>query len=117
MPTEITEIHRAVANAIWRGLRNLEILDELKNPRGRFNLNLSDSAELEMELQINRIRKAIDEARRLAPAFAEQKFREGREWKEVLDALSRPYLLSSFEVTGIAQKAHAAVKAEQEQEA
>ena len=66
-----------------------------------------------MENQINRLRNEIAEARKLAPAFAEQKFREGYEWKEVIDLLSRPCLLSAFEITGIAQKASAVVEAEQ----
>lgn len=108
-----TEIHKRIVNAIWRGLRNLEVLDELSDPRG-LNLTLNDAEEHEMENQINRLRSEIAEARKLAPAFAEQKFREGYEWKEVIDALSRPYLLSTFEVTGIAQRAHAVVEAEQE---
>ena len=113
MPTEITEVHKRIVNAIWRGLRNLEILDELCDPRG-LSLTLSDAEEREMEGQINRLRNGIAEARKLAPAFAEQKFREGHEWKEVVDALSRPFLLSNFEVVGIASRAHAAVEAEQE---
>lgn len=104
-----TEIHQHAARMLWQGYSTLDIVTELQN---KFDI-LGDDKERELYVQVGRLRDQIKEARALAPAAAEQMFRDGLEWKEVIDALTRPFLISNFEATGIAQKAHAVVEAEQ----
>ena len=104
-----TEIHKHAARMIWQGYSTLDIVSELQN---KFDI-LGDTAERELYINIGKLRSQIKEARELAPAAAEQMFRDGHDWKDVKDVLMRPYLLSGFEVDGIVSRAEAAVKAEQ----
>lgn len=104
-----TEIHKHTVRMLWTGWNTLDIVTELQR---KFEL-LGDRVERELLIQVGQLREQVKEARELAPVAAEQMFRDGCEWKEVIDALSRPYLLSSFEIDGIVSRAQAAVKATQ----
>lgn len=105
-----TEIHKHVVRMIWQGYSTLDIVSDLQN---RFDI-LGDEAERELYVKVGQLRKQITEARALAPAAAGQMFRDGLEWCEVTEALSRPYLLPSHEVVGFASKAQEKVQQEQE---
>lgn len=108
MSQEISEVQKHAARLIWQGYSSLDVVSELRQ-----KFDIGESAERELEIRVGQLRARIAEARTLAPAAAEQMFRDGLEFREVIDALTQPFLLSTFEATGIAQRAHAVVEAAQ----
>lgn len=104
-----TPIHQHACRLLWAGsYSTLEIVSELRD-----KFDLGESAERDLEIKVGELRAQIQEARSLAPAFAEQMFRDGVEYKEIEDRLLRPYLLSGFEIQGIISRARAVIEAEQ----
>lgn len=105
-----TEIHKHAARLIWQSWSTIEIVDDLMS---KFSL-LGDATERELYVKVGQLRNLVAEARKSAPATAEQMFRDGFDLKEIEEALKAPFLLSGFEIDGIVRRAQAAVKSEQE---
>ena len=102
-----TEIHKDTARLVWTGHSNLEIVAELQS-----KYDLGESAEHALSVQVVRLRAQIKEAMELAPAAADQMARDGCEFKEIVDTLSRPYLIPNGAAVNAAIEALEKIAAE-----
>lgn len=103
-----TPIHQDTARMIWASTYStLEIVAELRN-----KYDLGESAEHALFAKVNELRAQIKEAMALAPAAAEQLARDGYEFKEIVDILSRPCLIPTGAAVNAATSALEKVAAE-----
>lgn len=97
-----SDLHKTTVAMIHQQYSTLDIVSELQN---KFDL-LGDETERELTLSVNRLRREIVESRAYAEQAAEEAFRQGTTWKEVVAILEKPALLASYEVITYAHRAH-----------
>ena len=90
----LSDLEKAILNCLFRNLRPLEILEELRAK----NLILGDESERAAETSIRMLEARCEEARQCAQEAAENAVRDGLDWKDVVDYLSKPGLLTSGQV-------------------
>ena len=106
----LNDLEKTIVNALFRNLRPLEILEELRAK----NLILGDNSERAADGLIRTLEARRAEARECALEAATIAVRDGADWKSVVDYLSKPGLLHSGEVNLFARAAFEKIAAEKE---
>lgn len=102
------DLEKAIINAIFRGLRPLEILEELRAK----SLILGDESERRAEDSIRNLEARIAEAKASAEESAYEAAKLGLNWKQLVEYLEKPGLLPSGAVIHFASKAFERLDAE-----
>lgn len=104
----MTEIKKETIRLLWLGHNSLQIVAELVN-----KYDIGESQQALMPKAIAEIRAEIEDFRKRAPELAEECFRRGEEWRDVLAKFAEVGLIPSIEYVGICSRASAKVEAEQ----